>query len=230
LSNFSIIETIDIINNEYGIKVISSSENNLFYHNNFIDNDQNAYDECINFWDNGYPSGGNYWNDYTGYDNNGDGIGEDPYYIPDGSNQDNYPFIEQNGWLQSTNQPPNKPSKPSGFASGKIGVEYEYSSSAIDPDGDMVFLLFDWGDKTSDLVGPCNSGDVMTISHMWTAVGTYSVKVKATDNTHFAESVWSDPLAVSMPKTRIHNLILQLIMRMLERFPFFEKILNQILP
>ena len=42
--------------------------------------------------DNGYPSGGNYWNDYNGTDNNGDGIGETPYIINE-DNQDNYPLM-----------------------------------------------------------------------------------------------------------------------------------------
>ena len=80
----------------YGI-LIRYSSNNIIYHNNFINNDYNAGDEGRNTWDNGYPSGGNYWDDYTGNDSNGDGIGDTPYLIPSGDNEDRYPLMEPYG-------------------------------------------------------------------------------------------------------------------------------------
>jgi parallel beta-helix repeat protein len=46
----------------------------------------------VNVWDDGYPSGGNYWSDYTGVDANGDGIGDTPYII-DANNTDRYPVM-----------------------------------------------------------------------------------------------------------------------------------------
>jgi len=89
-------------NSQYGIYIAPNSDNNLLYHNNFVNNVQNAYDECSNTWDDGYPSGGNYWDDYTGDDlfqgpdqniPGSDGIGDIPYNIPGGSNQDNFPLM-----------------------------------------------------------------------------------------------------------------------------------------
>jgi len=81
------------------------SSNNRIYHNNFINNgvqvftDKNVY---ANIWDNGYPSGGNYWSDYTGVDlkwgsdqdkSGSDGIG-DTAYVVDGNNRDRYPLMK----------------------------------------------------------------------------------------------------------------------------------------
>jgi len=77
-----------------GILIGDYSENNVIYLNNFIDNRQeNAYDEWNNTWDDGYPSGGNYWDDYIGEDTDGDGFGDTPYDIPGGDSQDRYPLM-----------------------------------------------------------------------------------------------------------------------------------------
>jgi hypothetical protein len=75
--------------------------NNKVYHNNFFNNIQyNAKDYGMNVWDNGYSSGGNYWDDYTGNDGNNDDIGDTAYDIIGGSNQDIYPFMNEDGWIE----------------------------------------------------------------------------------------------------------------------------------
>jgi len=102
---FSSINTLtgnNVSNNPNGIYVYRSD--NKFYHNNFINNtvqvSTNTYSE--NAWDDGYPSGGNYWSDYTGMDEKGDGVGDTPYMI-DESNQDNYPLMSP--WSPTWNPP-----------------------------------------------------------------------------------------------------------------------------
>ncbi|MFX1275666.1 MAG: NosD domain-containing protein [Promethearchaeota archaeon] len=78
-------------NNGYGIDIQSYSDNNLFYNNSFINTiGTHARDNgASNTWDlNGL---GNYWDDYTGYDLDNDGIGDTPYSISGGS-QDLYPI------------------------------------------------------------------------------------------------------------------------------------------
>jgi parallel beta-helix repeat protein len=92
-----------IMSNSYGIKLYSSMDNTI-YHNSFINNDVQAEDDSNNSnkWDNGYPSGGNYWSDYSGFDKfNGpnqnipgmDAIGDTNYMI-DSDSKDRYPFME----------------------------------------------------------------------------------------------------------------------------------------
>jgi len=94
-----------IANNGNGTHIVSppfgaASSNNLFYHNSFVNNTRQIYIEkgfaipdSINVWDNGYPSGGNYWSDYYFLnDNDGDGIGDVAYAI-DVNNLDYYPIM-----------------------------------------------------------------------------------------------------------------------------------------
>jgi len=71
----------------------SCSENTIF-HNNFMDFEKDAYvfDSHLNLWDVGYPIGGNYWSNYTGFDSDQDGIGDSPHIL-DAENSDNYPLV-----------------------------------------------------------------------------------------------------------------------------------------
>lgn len=81
----------DISNNLYGIRLFSSHLNQVF-HNNLIENDQQAslISSNQNYWDNGIE--GNFWSNYTGLDNNRDGLGDTSLEI-DSSNQDRYPLF-----------------------------------------------------------------------------------------------------------------------------------------
>jgi len=97
------------------------------------------------------------------------------------------------------NHPPDRPEKPVGTSSGKRRAEYSYTASTVDPDGDKIYYMFDWGDGTNtSWLGPYDSGEEVNVSHSWSKRGTYEVKVKAKD-VNGAESAWSDPLEVTMP-------------------------------
>ncbi len=97
-NEYNTIENNTISNNYFGIDVWGSSFNNLIYHNNIFDNTNQARDYGTNQWDNGYPSGGNTWSDWTSPDNNYDGFVDDPRSVSGGSNQDNYPFTKISMW------------------------------------------------------------------------------------------------------------------------------------
>jgi len=81
-------------NKEYGIIFYPGCPNNSVYLNCFGGNKVNAYDEGgNNYWDNGIK--GNFWSNYTGLDEDGDGIGDIPYNINGYSGcKDNYPLMK----------------------------------------------------------------------------------------------------------------------------------------
>jgi len=91
----------NVVNNQVGIAASLSSSNQIF-HNNFVNNTAQALvtSSALNTWDNGYPSGGNYWSDYNDTDvfsgpfqneTGSDGILDHPYVI-EAPDQDNYPL------------------------------------------------------------------------------------------------------------------------------------------
>ena len=80
-----------IENNDFGVKCIGVSDGNTFHHNSFIGNNQHAYDSCMDIWDD--ECMGNYWDDYTGVDSDGNGIGDTPYDVPGGDNKDRFPLM-----------------------------------------------------------------------------------------------------------------------------------------
>jgi parallel beta-helix repeat protein len=103
----NVISANYLSNNDYGAYFtfyFASPNSNKFYHNNFVSNDYNVYfssSPTVQFWDDGYPAGGNYWDDYIGTDvkkgaaqnvDGGDGIGDEPYTIA-ANNTDEYPLV-----------------------------------------------------------------------------------------------------------------------------------------
>jgi parallel beta-helix repeat protein len=114
-SNVTITENV-LIGNMVGVSFDYSPvpRDAYIYHNNFINNYFQAvddYDFQYHHWDNGYPSGGNYWDNYAGLDHfygpsqneqGADGIGDTAHPIPYyGRTFDRYPFMTPDRWEET---------------------------------------------------------------------------------------------------------------------------------
>ncbi len=173
-------------NNGYGIWIREYIEyyipypsiNNLIHHNIFMGNTIQAYDSYSNYWDNGYPAGGNYWCDYSGVDlYNGpnqdiigsDGIGDTPYTFSNG--QDNYPLM--NPGMNGNIKPVADAGSDQTVYVGEI-VQFNGSDS-YDPDGTINFYLWNFGDGTSQKIG-------ISPSHIFNNSGNFTVILEVIDN------------------------------------------------
>ncbi len=126
------IRSNDFYDNTDGILIADAptrpSNSNTFYQNIFINNTVNAQINLLtsnNTWDNGYPGGGNYWDDYTGGDiyhgadqniAGRDGIGDTAHTLVTATNIDRYPLIG----LYAANDSPTLLGNPTNFAASTL--------------------------------------------------------------------------------------------------------------
>jgi len=203
-----------VANNEFGI-YIQCSPKNVLFHNNFINNTFQAKitHERVHTWDNGYPSGGNYWSNYTGVDEKSgpnqdqpgsDGIGDTPYVI-DVNNEDSYP-------LMSPWQPPPEreliasiTAPTSLWLGGSSLLNATVANEGSDDEVEVQLeLLINDTIADSTTVSLLQAGDSHTLSYLWTptAEGIYNVTAYAlpvSGETSVENNQMSKVIVVSIP-------------------------------
>jgi len=120
-ADYNTISENNITANDPSILIEGGSSHNEFYHNNFIDNTPpmiiyTVVNETVvgteNIWDDGYPSGGNYWSDYEDTDQfsglyqnetGSDGIGDTAYIIEEFKNVSNIDYYPLMGMFSDFN-------------------------------------------------------------------------------------------------------------------------------
>ncbi|UCF49470.1 MAG: PKD domain-containing protein [Thermoplasmatales archaeon] len=159
-SGTQIFENTISYNNLVGINISGTVHNDSIYNNNLYFNEQEAKDVGSNTWYNSTSQQGNFWVDYTGEDSDGDGIGDTPYDVPGGSNQDLYPLIYLFG-------PP--------YANFVYDNETSVFDASLSGDynGEIVSYSWDFGDGT---------GEGKVVYHKYCEVGTYRVGLEVWDN------------------------------------------------
>jgi len=91
--------------------------------------------------------------------------------------------------------PPQQPQKPNGVSVGATWAQYSFSSSAIDPNGDQIKYIFDWGDGSFSETGYGPSGWQGNSLHYWISPGVYNITVYAVDiNNNVSQP--SEPLSI----------------------------------
>ena len=172
--------------NRVGIR-LDSSNNNVFYHNNFINNTPQVYivtPGLANSWDDGYPSGGNYWSDYAGIDEksgpNQDSIGSDgigdTQYILDGDNRDKYPLM--NPW-----------SSPVGHDVAIISVVHSKTIVGESFNASINVYLANQGEQAEsfNLTVYANTTVIYTLTNITLASGNFATINFTWDTTGFAK-------------------------------------------
>jgi parallel beta-helix repeat protein len=176
-----------LIENDVGLFVNNTRLNtdNSIYYNNFMSNTLNAFDDCENnTWDNGTI--GNYWSNYTGVDEDENGIGDTPYNISGGKNHDQYPTMN---------------------TCGELCASIDAASEVLINEP-VHFLVFTGGGASPySWEWDFGDGDTSTEQnplHPYTAAGAYIVSLRVTDNAS-AQYTISHPVIVKVILADTHG-------------------------
>lgn len=162
------------------------------HHNDFVGNLANVYTHVAqpdNSWDDGYPSGGNYWSDYSGADNfsgpnqdiaGSDGFGDEPHEVrgSSGGYYDHYPFMDP---LLGPEDTPPVALFTVDPAIGGIGTEFVLdASSSYDAEDPTYELEVRW-DIGYDGSWEIDWSKDKVVTWQFTSIGDYLIHMEVRD-------------------------------------------------
>lgn len=155
-------------------------------------------------------------------------IGEDGtiYITTDGSYQELKSIHNEFGYLYAINKQNPSPAPGTlsiaGENNGKVRVEYNYSFKATSPTGDDIYYVINWGDGTFEQeVGPFNSDEEITVSHVWDEVDSYVISARAKSLDDLC-GPWKSFSVTITPKNK--EILGALYLSFLEQFPSLPKL------
>ncbi|HVH15975.1 MAG TPA: NosD domain-containing protein, partial [Candidatus Angelobacter sp.] len=159
------------VRKSYGGIFLNSTMSIRVFHNNFFGNSVQAIDtfSTNNVWDNGYPSGGNFWSNYNGTDPDRDGIGDTPYVF--NNSQDRYPLMSPFTNGTGTNIPVVFVAAPSGNENSLTGTTVSTGSFTATA-GDLIVVA------AGTMHGPVIFASAMVTD---TLGNTYSLAAKSSN-------------------------------------------------
>ena len=198
-TNNNITENNIVNNTKYGMYLYYSGDNEI-YHNNFINNNKQAYDHHgFNKWDKGPVIGGNYWSDHVCHGNPSNGT--EPYtkIDTDAGAVDHYPFEDPDGWVipppplpDLVISPDNISFSPESPYEGEIvKINATVHNIGTKNASNITVRFFDGAnpigsDQVIDFIAV---GEQETVSITWTgAAGTHVITVKVDPENEIEES------------------------------------------
>jgi len=130
-------------------------------------------------------------------------------------------------WSFTTEDEPNEPpARPEiyGSPNGPPGKDLYWLFVSDDPEKNQVKYIIDWGDDSSDETDYYPPKTAVELSHTYQEQGEYTIKARAEDERGALSEENTFTIKIQKSRTVCHRLLL----RLFERFPILEKLLNLI--